>query len=385
MTPVTSPAISEIEALGFQVTAQPRPGTVPYLALSGRSNPRWWLVPLDHRHATASSFALFQPILASAKLMKSASVIASKLGAAPLLSASRLHVSGAPELLADLFRTRNLSYAFFTGTDSPHRKATVQIMDRNGHILGYAKVTRNPLIKPLIEHEATMLDHLKGLDLQTANTPNVLFMGNASDATVLVTDTQKTPQSKTRTSLIQAHIDFLNELALKTASTGENQTAGTLRSRYEKLAPRLTVDWQQRIERCLNHLAGHGDSLGPSVLSHGDFTPWNTFFSHDRLYVFDWEYASHNHPAGYDLIHYLLSLPANKKQTAKSAVSTVLAHLSSQFHKSPPAATAILMAYFCGHTLHYTERALTAEGVLQTWDNAERTAMLIDALPGRKN
>src|SRR5262249_43517717 len=34
-----------------------------------------------------------------------------------------------------------------------------------------------------------------------------------------------------------------------------------------------------------------GDWMGPFVMGHGDFVPWNIRVHDDRIYVFDWEYA----------------------------------------------------------------------------------------------
>ena len=40
--------------------------------------------------------------------------------------------------------------------------------------------------------------------------------------------------------------------------------------------------------------------------SHGDLTPWNALRVNGRLYLYDWEYASPNTPAGSDLCHFLV-------------------------------------------------------------------------------
>ena len=73
----------------------------------------------------------------------------------------------------------------------------------------------------------------------------------------------------------------------------------------------------------IERVAGNGRALGPPVLSHGHFTPWNTFFVDGRLYVFDWEYAERSNPAGYDLIHFLLSLPQMKSRPVAERLGQV--------------------------------------------------------------
>ena len=40
--------------------------------------------------------------------------------------------------------------------------------------------------------------------------------------------------------------------------------------------------------------------------AHGDFVPWNASWADGRLYLYDWEYAQEEVPAGYDLFHFLI-------------------------------------------------------------------------------
>jgi hypothetical protein len=42
----------------------------------------------------------------------------------------------------------------------------------------------------------------------------------------------------------------------------------------------------------------------PCGVSHGDFAPWNTRLGSQGLYVFDWESASWDTPALWDVFHF---------------------------------------------------------------------------------
>ncbi len=81
--PVFREAITDIESLGVRVTTEPIAGSIPYAIVGGRSNARWWLLPLTNRKVTISGLALFQPILTSAKLMKHGVTTLSRLGPWP--------------------------------------------------------------------------------------------------------------------------------------------------------------------------------------------------------------------------------------------------------------------------------------------------------------
>ena len=73
-------AMAGIETLGLRVTVQPSPSSLPYAIVGGRSNARYWLIPLTNGKVAASSFALFQPLLTSARLLKLAACVLSLLG-----------------------------------------------------------------------------------------------------------------------------------------------------------------------------------------------------------------------------------------------------------------------------------------------------------------
>jgi hypothetical protein len=376
-------AIADIESLGVRVTAHRAPGAKPYAIVGGRSNARWWLIPLHNGRVAASGLALFQPLLVSARYMKTVVVGLSLMGLSRLWARQRVYISGEPALGCYFPGTQSPVYAYFTGTDSPHRKLAVQIMDANGLIKGFAKVSRNPVVQPLLSYEAVTLNHLRTLDLKTAHIPTVLFSEEQDGVSILVTDTLKTTRT-TSSSLNKAHLAFLAEMASKTADPSRDGNDGLvteMRRRYAAVGERLPSVWQRRIEQCIDYIGQCRPALEHGVLSHGDFTPWNTFFVDGRLYVFDWEYADHIYPAGYDLIHFMLSMPQTNHQPAVETLKQVFKTLGeAQCACSNNAAKTIFMTYLCGHTLHYIGRVPVGSSKVNTWDGAEKIAALLDAL-----
>jgi Phosphotransferase enzyme family len=375
-------AQAEIESLGLRISEKQHAGSTPYMVIGGRSNLRWWLIPQASQKLAVSGMALFQPVLASAKIIKGLAIAVFSLGLSSLWARKQLHISGK-SCLADFFGDEDIYYAFFTGTDSPHRKAAVQIMDRSGGIKGFAKIAINPAVKPLLAHEAATLRYLHTLDLQFAHIPVVLFNGEQGNARMLVTDTLKTAQTRSAITLNARHLAFLNELAHKTATPaaeGDNWLIQRLRQRYESLENRLSLSWQKRFKQSLERIALGGAALGPPVLTHGDFTPWNTFFVEDKLYVFDWEYASQDYPAGCDLLHFLMSNPDIKRLNATGHITTVLQKLAQlQFAGAEDSSRCLLVTYLCGHALHYASRVPGETDLIKSWDCMEQAADLLDA------
>lgn len=381
--PVFKEAIADIESLGVCVSSEASPHSKLYAVIGGRSNARWWLIPLENSKLTESGLALFQPLLASARYMKTAASILSAIGLSRLWVKHRVYISGE-SLLAGYFQSaESLSYAYFTGTDSPHRKVAVQIMDDRGNIKGFAKLTRNPRVRALLEHEASTLGRIQGLGLESAYIPNVLFYGNVSNSTLLVTDTLKTPRTPSMAKFSVVHRAFIEELSRKTVLSqpvSVSDIAKDFRTRFLGIRPYLEKTWCYRLDKAINVLEKETEIQMYCCLNHGDFTPWNTFLVNDRLYVFDWEYAD-IHPIGSDLIHFILAMPdANLKSSAEKINLVIRKLLEANCVNCPQLARTILIVYLCGHALYYIERKLINENDVILWDGAARIASLIDEL-----
>lgn len=350
----------------------------PYGVVGGRSNRRWWFIPLNDRRTTASAWALFQPMVPSAKLLKRAAIMAGSLGLSLIYRGKQIGISGGNEL-TEIFGGESLAYAFFTGTDSPHRKAAIQIMDLAGNIKGFAKVSRNPVVSELLRREAETLRYLQSLNLRTAATPRVLFSGPINGAEVLVTDTLKTNHSRMPTKFQAAHLGFLCELAEKSVSIPSRDNPVTLLARsLGRVEGHISADWRRRLSSAIQSLAVPGTNLGRLSLSHGDFTPWNTFIADDRLYVFDWEYAASGQPFGGDILHFLLAQP-NARRSIRATVRTLSASLSRCGGVIDAAFVRNLLLYYCcWRSLHYISREPSDRLCLNKWDCAQDMAVLLD-------
>jgi hypothetical protein len=352
-----------------------------YGVFGARSNPRWWLTPLDRGGECAwAGLDMFQPVTRTARIAKSAVNLCARYAPAAL-PGGRLHLEGAPNFLR-VFEEVNLCCAYFTGTAGPHRKTAAQIMTGPGEIIGYAKISRDPAVKPYLENEARVLTEIAGLGLASAELPRLLEWraedGN-DDVAWLVTDSLRAPGRSVALRLGAAHHAFLAELAAKTVRPSEGgATLAALSCKVETLRPKLESAWIARIEEGLGRLAEVAVSL-PVAMAHGDFTPWNSFLTGDRLYVFDWEYAHPAYPLGYDEIHFTLAAgPTEAPTTLLDGLETSLA---ARWYGGDHAraAQAILFSLLL-HAVFYLGRAIAAGGDVRDWGEAARRAAMIDAL-----
>lgn len=382
--PVFREAVADIESLGVRVSPHPIPGAKPYAVVGGRSNARWWLVPLENGRVAASGLALFQPLLPSARAMKAMASLLSVLGLSRLWVRHTVYIAGEPVLADDFPRGEGLTFAYFTGTDTPHRKVAVQIMDRHGDLKGFAKLTRNPAVRELLVHEAATLEQLQKLALQSACVPKVLFSGERHGSTLLVTDTLKTPWTRSTTKFSAAHRAFVQELAEKTAApqpVHAGDIAADFRARFNCISNNPDEAWQQRLDKAINSLEAQVDLPLPASLSHGDFTPWNTFMANGRLYVFDWEYAEKAWPASSDIIHFVLNQPQTRSLPARAKIEAATASLSQPGTGiQRDAIQALLIIYLLTQSLRQIERLPDNMKHSGAWDGAEDTAAMFDCL-----
>lgn len=368
--------LQDIRGLGVRPVGRSDPGC-DYAIVAARSNPRWWLLPLSHRRATAAGLAMLQPMTRSAALVKSGLSALAQSGTARLFWRHRIRLGGFLDL-PGAPGGMTPSHAYFTGTDGPHRKTSVQIADAKGRIAGYAKITRATGIRPYLQNEKEMLSRVARLGLRTASVPQVLGYAETDEYGVLVTDTLKEQGFATPVHPGPRHLAFLSELAAKTRRIDDGTLANLLGGYLERLIGKVPDEWTGRLQAGSDKLAALKDPL-PLCLTHGDFTPTNSFVLKGGLYVFDWEYAAPAGPEGYDLAHFLLAQPDGTACTekAETAAAALAAHC---FAGDIARGRMALLAYLLLHAGFYLERAVLAGQTAADWVDARARAAMIDTL-----
>lgn len=281
-----------------------------YIMLPSLNNPRW-VVPVHNKSITIASLALYQPSLLHAKVIKRLSILLARVGLLSHFVGSKIRFKRQDRVINEIFNGEDLYYAIFTGTEGCHRKITIQVMDKNGVILGYIKVADNKDIEALLNNEAEILGDLMNLGIDSGMFPTVLYNGKAGDVNILITDSVKSTKSTYSSNLSDSHILFLAEVFQKTSKLmafKESNFNRSLKERFENLeikkSGKLGIDIYYKVKDYLEKTLG--DDRIPFGICHRDFTPWNTFFHNDRLYVFDWEYAEKDYPPLLDIYHFII-------------------------------------------------------------------------------
>jgi hypothetical protein len=385
--PIFAAAMADLGALGVRASYTSGPNTQPYAVIGGRSNARWWLLPLETGSLTASGLALFQPLVPAARWMKALAAGLSRAHLQHVWAWRKVYLSYGPELAGFAERGDTARFAFFTGTDSPHRKVAVQIMDKTGKIHAFAKVTRNPDVAALLMHEASVLRRLESLPMRSVAIPRLLRSERINDATVLVTDTLKTPKSRSATELTAAHIEFARELSQVTqgATRALSEIGAQYRKRMDRVHARLHPAWQQRLLHAVNFLFRSPLDEVPTSMCHGDFTPWNTFSCERGLYVFDWEYAADGSLPGHDIAHFVLNATSSLAMEPSERYETARQHvLNACTGLRPDLVDLYLVAYLLSLCLRYIERAPVGGESIEGWESEQHHAALLDHALSRR-
>ena len=377
-------AVQEMEAIGLRVQLQPHAGSKPYGVLSGRTSSRFFLLPARPRAVSAASLALVQPVRFAPRVAKGLVTVGARLGLTNFVLSRKVHISGSSDFVRRVDCGASDS-AFLTGTPGPHRKLSVQLMDDTGQIKGYAKVSLAPAVHLLLTHEADMLRMLGAIHLSSARIPHVLLHEMRAGVAVLATDTVRTADARCLSHLHLLHLDFLEELAARTASgwarCGESLLVDWT-AQIQRIASHLSLPWRQRFDRALKVLAAKPQLITSKGLAHGDFTPVNLFRQGSRLCVFDWEYAGDGYPVDYDLICFLDAV-ARLGGKRSAALANTLQQRLQGLGRSRAEANRRLIAFFCVYALRSASRQPVLAGQVADWGSADHEAHALDSLLDR--
>lgn len=345
--------------------------------VSARSNERYWLIPIRPRAAALAGFALVHPVTWRAALIKAVAVGSVWIGLWPLCVRQRIGFN-VSSLAANYFDRPAVHFAFFTGTDGPHRKTAIEFIDDKGAILGYAKITRQSSIAAYIRAEANFLRQLETLELESADVPKCITFEEQGAHAILVTDSKKTRRSISPKVMTVAHLGFLQELAEKTRCDADDAQRDRLAARLRNASIRSSEAWRERFELGLQ-LLSRSDLHLQVALAHGDFTPWNCFLEGGRLYVFDWEYADAAAPLGYDMMKFHTSLQGSIDPAAIG--ESIIANIANMYFDGNimDARTHYHLALLL-HSAFYFGRARSEGECAAYWQEEVQFAELIDAL-----
>lgn len=263
------------------------------------------------------------------------------------------------------FNQDAVEYSVFEGTPCVHQKTTIQIF-KGENILGYCKVTKNPELYSIFQHEQTLLGwfHEKGV----GQIPECPYCGKTEDGNIVFLQTT----TKTLNSLVGhefgiKQLEFLSMLKVKTGvemlyhESDQYQTICSLKA-HENL---LTVSQQKIMSWAVDAIETYyGAQKQLFCAYHADFTPWNMFEDAGRLFVFDFEYGRYSYMPYLDMFHFLTQTAIFERElSAKQIYEEMLGRETElkEFFDNP------WMAYLI-YLVDVTARFLVRDGFSRTSD-----------------
>ena len=207
----------------------------------------------------------------------------------------------------------NANFSIFTGTVGENRKIVLELNNEKGTFI-FFKIALFESSKNLIINEATCLKYLNSFNLKSLKIPKLLSYNN-QDTIGLSNIKPKIFQQNP--NLTNVHIKALLELYLISNQRKKWSHLDSLKDSKERLNnllkgyKQVNSLNQKRIENLSNKVLLLIDIIEDEndevilAISHGDFTPWNSYISKNILYLFDWELSHKETPLMFDVFHFI--------------------------------------------------------------------------------
>ncbi|NNC95632.1 MAG: hypothetical protein HKN92_08725, partial [Chitinophagales bacterium] len=223
------------------------------------------------------------------------------------------------------------NYSIFTGTVGPNRKMIMEL-NSDHSTTHFVKIPLNNESRELLNNELRSLETLKQKELKSFVYPDSLTNSDPSG----ILSNIKPSNALQLDALSGKHLQMFEELYSKTAKWVSLSSAvfyKSARQNISKLSIASRFDESWSIYRSLKAISDnivHDGKFIPLAMSHSDFTPWNTYASEDKIYVYDWEFSKSNTPMLFDLFHFVFQsgvlLKRQDYAEIKSEIDIALSH-----------------------------------------------------------
>ena len=270
--------------------------------INNPDNSMRWLYSDQNKWASFLSF--YNMATLRAKVIAATIKIAFKLGFKSLIKSGSFSIHYQAELKIDslISQIPHDEYSIFMGTVGINRTVLIELNTKGETTHFIKNANTKPGIKAL-SHEGVILNGLKLKDFKSFAIPKVI---SSYVADILITKSIKPKNAQRSNQLTPLHYNALSEMAFNPqrfsqlkSTTYWNETLHNIsllkkKGNYTKVIAKLV---QLRTElNDVKHVY--------MALAHSDFTPWNIFTDHKKLYVYDWEDCEMETPMLYDLFHF---------------------------------------------------------------------------------
>lgn len=222
-------------------------------------------------------------------------------------SASR-HVDSIDDHLADVLG-QPVTTALALTAPRPNRKPVLQVFDRSGHTIGFAKIGVSAYTDALVRAEAEALTVLASAALPSVVVPRLLSLADWHDHAVAVQSAlPRLAHRRDRNRLLER---AMVEVSCVIDDAPVDQHANGFVRWLESAAGSFAADVAPDIAARWHELAAAVVARRNLDLAygawHGDWTVWNCVVGRSSVDVWDWERFARPVPRGFDRLHFVLN------------------------------------------------------------------------------
>jgi hypothetical protein len=229
-------------------------------------------------------------------------------------------------VLPALFGVPSVETAISIGRDlRPNLKPVIQVLSREGRVLGYVKVGWNDVTRALLDNEARVLAAWAASPPHSFRVPEVIHAGSWNGLQLLAVSPVPHPLVRRGRRNASPPHDVLAEIAaqggVRTAPLADASHARRLADRFGAIARPLEAS----VRTAMDALIAPGGPSVPLGTWHGDWAPWNMSTTSRSLFVWDWERSADDVPIGLDAYHFAFEVAYHKGGSRPDAAAATAA------------------------------------------------------------
>ena len=226
------------------------------------------------------------------------------------------------EHLRDHFDRSITSAIVLFGPPRANQKPVLQLHNRRGQTVAFAKVAWNELTTQLLRDEHAALAYLNQVPSLGFCVPRVLGAASFGEGSFLLLSPVAV------SNRVRASKQRAMDLAMAIERTSPGSVSRVSDSPFVDRLLQRSQDLPIAHDIVHNLTLRHAERDLPLRAWHGDFVPWNFLSGSKTMAVWDWERFDRAVPAGFDRLHYSFQLASHRDPSSIGrAVATVRAEL----------------------------------------------------------
>jgi len=261
-----------------------------------------WLYADQNKSASFLSF--YNASTFRAKMIANTIEMAFKLGLKSLVKSGGFSLYHQVQLNIDslISQIPHDGYSIFMGSEGINRTTLIEL-NTKGKTTHFIKSACSKQSVNALDREGRVLSTLKLKKFNSFTFPQII--SNKVNGT-LITKNIKPKNAQRSNQLTPLHYTALSEMVLKSVRFYHlKSTTYWDKTLYNIEALKMDGSYTEIINKLAQlRTELHDVKHVYTALAHSDFTPWNIFVDHKKLYVYDWEECDMEAPLLYDLFHF---------------------------------------------------------------------------------